>query len=572
MTVLRLWCFFIFLVTGVFAQELHLKVPGKMVAAPSGRQHLLLQFDHPLNPQDLAAITQGGGRVVAAVPDNSVMILAPDGFIVPAGVQASGVMPVAQKISAGLSLEAWNGAVVEFHDDVSAAVQDSVGAAEGFAFLRLARLKASHVLAFGTYQELTALAAHDEVAYVFPADMNLLSDATMRPCVGMLTQAGAVAQYSNIVHGWDLGSDQIAHLNYFWADLTLKVPALQVQSEILRALNEWAKHTNITFQQAASAAQTHTITILFAAGAHGDPFAFDGPGGVLAHTFYPVPVNPEPVAGDMHFDAAENWHIGGDIDIYSVALHEAGHALGLGHSDNPGDVMYPYYRSGAQLSTNDIGAVQQLYGSPVAVTGTPPVPVLSIEPLTLSLNPLPATTAKPATTLSGAISGGQMPVSLSWQTDHGNSGAMPGAVAGQWTVTGIPLVAGTNTITVNAMDAAHNSATVSIPAVYQVPAPVQQPTVPPPTAAPISVKIQSPAGNTISTSASTISLAGIASGGSGNLAVNWQSSIGLSGVASGSNAWSAPSLPLYTGTNTFVVRATDSTGASAWTTLVVTRK
>ena len=42
------------------------------------------------------------------------------------------------------------------------------------------------------------------------------------------------------------------------------------------------------------------------------------------------PLNPEPIAGDMHFDNDESWRIGANLDVFSVALHETGHALGLG--------------------------------------------------------------------------------------------------------------------------------------------------------------------------------------------------------------------------------------------------
>ena len=64
--------------------------------------------------------------------------------------------------------------------------------------------------------------------------------------------------------------------------------------------------------------------------AHGDREPFDGEGGVLAHTFYPLH------GGDVHFDEEEDWvqvqgfwsrgtHFG------LVAAHEIGHALGLEH-------------------------------------------------------------------------------------------------------------------------------------------------------------------------------------------------------------------------------------------------
>lgn len=54
----------------------------------------------------------------------------------------------------------------------------------------------------------------------------------------------------------------------------------------------------------------------------------------------------------------------GGPDLYTVMLQEAGHALGVGNSTDPGSVMYEYYagpRSG--LGPGDVASLQALYGA-----------------------------------------------------------------------------------------------------------------------------------------------------------------------------------------------------------------
>ena len=77
------------------------------------------------------------------------------------------------------------------------------------------------------------------------------------------------------------------------------------------------------------------------------------------------------------------------FNLYLVAAHEFGHALGLKHSRNPESLMYPTYHHSRQvslLSTEDVANINTLYGKPTSYSFT----ILTLSPTQKSMSrPLP---------------------------------------------------------------------------------------------------------------------------------------------------------------------------------------
>jgi hypothetical protein len=353
---------------------------------------------------------------------------------------------------------------------------------EGFDVIEHPDLRRSDVLAQGPLRRLARLAESEDVAYVFAASPVLLARERVVACAGPLIAEGFAGAYTEIRRGWSGSDGGPLELRYNFQSLTGKLDANFARGEIERAFREWERYTRLTFVPGGRASDLKTVTISFASGSHGDPYPFDGPGASLAHTFYPAPPNPEPVAGNMHFDAAENWNLG-RFDLYSVALHETGHALGLGHSDQPGAVMYPYYHAAFGLTADDIAGIQDLYGArdagppsvppPSTPPISPPIPSAPVTPAAPSADRTPPTlkVTSPSTTIVGttaasvSIAGTAADdtgvATVTWTTSTGDSGTASGT--NSWRAT-VPLYVGTTVIMVRAYDGAGNSAWRSITA------------------------------------------------------------------------------------------------------------
>jgi uncharacterized protein YraI/predicted Zn-dependent protease len=126
---------------------------------------------------------------------------------------------------------------------------------------------------------------------------------------------------------------------------------------------------------------------------HGDGQPFDGPGGILGHSFYPNS-GLGALSGDVHLDDSETWVADPptnpiQVHLKTVAMHEIGHALGLKHSKDPTALMYAEYSGVRGLGPDDIAGIQSLYGPP-----SPDEPGITPMPTPDGITAVAATTVR----------------------------------------------------------------------------------------------------------------------------------------------------------------------------------
>ena len=137
------------------------------------------------------------------------------------------------------------------------------------------------------------------------------------------------------------------------------------QNVIVQAFQTWAAQANISIGLTTDSGAPFGVAGLMQGDARfGDIRIGAVPldPNVLAITVPPDPFMSGTLAGDMVLNSAAGLT---SADLFDVALHEAGHSLGLPDIDNTNSVMDPIVNPGVTgLAPIDITDIQALYGTP----------------------------------------------------------------------------------------------------------------------------------------------------------------------------------------------------------------
>jgi hypothetical protein len=175
---------------------------------------------------------------------------------------------------------------------------------------------------------------------------------------------GSRITYSFVPDGTCIGGTP----SVLFQTLNAKFPTVTWQQQFQKAAAAWEAVANINLSQVSDDGSPEGVN----GNQQDDPrfgdiriSAIPQSSGTLAVTFLPPPINGGTDAGDIIFNSNTNRQINSSYDIETVAIHEFGHALGMGHSQITTACMYAYYNATKQsLTSDDISGIQSIWQAP----------------------------------------------------------------------------------------------------------------------------------------------------------------------------------------------------------------
>jgi hypothetical protein len=138
------------------------------------------------------------------------------------------------------------------------------------------------------------------------------------------------------------------------------------QTQILQAAQSWAQQTNINFVVVPDdGAPSTSGTDEQGDPSHGDIRigGYNFGNSSLGSAYQPPPANNFAIAGDINFNTGMTFNIGTTYDLFTVAAHEFGHALGMDHtSSGSAAIMWPSY-TGKKVgpTADDAAGIRSIY-------------------------------------------------------------------------------------------------------------------------------------------------------------------------------------------------------------------
>jgi hypothetical protein len=297
----------------------------------------------------------------------------------------------------------------------------------------------------------------------------------------------------------------------------------------------------VTVTDGASQTATDTLTVSY------DPtppsIAITVPNGTGAYSTTTTPVTLGGTASD--FAGLE------EVSWVNASTGGSGTAAGL----SPWSASVPLTSGANAITVTARDTAGNTASASITVTYDPAAPLVAI---TLPTTAISFTTGTSSITLGGTASDDVGVASVSWASDQAvspNADVATGTTA--WTAS-VPLVPGSNVISITATDGVGRTGTTRITIFYDASPP--QVTVLNPTTEPA-----------FSTTAAYVVLDGTATDNLQVQGVTWSNAAtGGSGTAQGTATWSTSSIDLAEGVNVITITATDGVGNEGTTTVTVT--